>query len=179
MPASGTLAHSSVKVLSHLDEPCRKASTCENPCPCGFYGDDRKQCTCSMGLVQRYQKRISGPLMDRIDIHLEVVRVPCPSWMAGQLDDSTSGDGPIREPSCVDRAGPITSGAATDGLRFLAEQVIYGAKFGMCFLQIILDKRQVLTKNGDVRMAHKSRENIDVHAVSQTPQGKSAPECMR
>ena len=47
-----------------------------NPCPCGFYGDDRKECTCSMGYVQRYQKRISGPLMDRIDIHLDVMRVP-------------------------------------------------------------------------------------------------------
>ncbi len=47
-----------------------------NPCPCGYYGDDRNECTCSMGMVQRYQKRISGPLMDRIDIHLEVKRVP-------------------------------------------------------------------------------------------------------
>ena len=47
-----------------------------NPCPCGYYGDDRQQCTCSMAMVQRYQKRISGPLMDRIDIHLEVQRVP-------------------------------------------------------------------------------------------------------
>ena len=55
-----------------------------NPCPCGFFNDDRKECTCSMGFVQRYQKRISGPLMDRMalcarftnDIHLEVQRVP-------------------------------------------------------------------------------------------------------
>lgn len=47
-----------------------------NPCPCGYFGDDRQQCTCSMSMVQRYQKRISGPLMDRIDIHLDVKRVP-------------------------------------------------------------------------------------------------------
>ena len=47
-----------------------------NPCPCGYHGDDRKQCTCAMSAVQRYQKRISGPLMDRIDIHLEMRRVP-------------------------------------------------------------------------------------------------------
>ncbi|MBX3014445.1 MAG: YifB family Mg chelatase-like AAA ATPase [Caldilineaceae bacterium] len=47
-----------------------------NPCPCGYFGDDRQECTCSMSMVQRYQKRISGPLMDRIDIHLEVKRVP-------------------------------------------------------------------------------------------------------
>ncbi len=47
-----------------------------NPCPCGYYGDDRQECTCSMNMIQRYQKRISGPLMDRIDIHLDVKRVP-------------------------------------------------------------------------------------------------------
>ena len=47
-----------------------------NPCPCGYFGDPQKECTCSMSLVHRYQKRISGPLMDRIDIHLEVQRVP-------------------------------------------------------------------------------------------------------
>ncbi len=47
-----------------------------NPCPCGYYGDPEKECTCSMSQVQRYQKRISGPLMDRIDIHVNVPRIP-------------------------------------------------------------------------------------------------------
>lgn len=47
-----------------------------NPCQCGFYGDERKPCTCSMVAVQRYQSRISGPLLDRIDIHVDVARVP-------------------------------------------------------------------------------------------------------
>jgi len=46
-----------------------------NPCPCGFYGDPVKACTCSPGIVTKYQKRISGPLLDRIDIHIEVPRV--------------------------------------------------------------------------------------------------------
>jgi magnesium chelatase family protein len=46
-----------------------------NPCPCGFYGDPIKECTCSSSTITRYQKRISGPLMDRIDIHIEVPRV--------------------------------------------------------------------------------------------------------
>ena len=46
-----------------------------NPCPCGFYGDPVKACTCSNSTVTRYQKRISGPLLDRIDIHIEVPRV--------------------------------------------------------------------------------------------------------
>ena len=47
-----------------------------NPCPCGYYGDPEKECTCSISAVQRYQKRISGPLMDRIDIHVTVPRIP-------------------------------------------------------------------------------------------------------
>jgi magnesium chelatase family protein len=47
-----------------------------NPCPCGYYGDTEKPCTCTSGMVSKYQKRISGPILDRIDIHLEVPRVP-------------------------------------------------------------------------------------------------------
>ena len=46
-----------------------------NPCPCGYYGDPVRSCTCSTSTVTKYQKRISGPLMDRIDIHIEVPRV--------------------------------------------------------------------------------------------------------
>jgi magnesium chelatase family protein len=46
-----------------------------NPCPCGYWGDPIKPCTCGPGLVTKYQKRISGPMLDRIDIHIEVPRV--------------------------------------------------------------------------------------------------------
>ena len=47
-----------------------------NPCPCGFYNHPDKQCLCAPGVVQKYLSRISGPLLDRIDIHIEVVPVP-------------------------------------------------------------------------------------------------------
>jgi magnesium chelatase family protein len=46
-----------------------------NPCPCGFHNHPDKQCMCSSGMVQKYLNRISGPLLDRIDIHIEVVPV--------------------------------------------------------------------------------------------------------
>lgn len=46
-----------------------------NPCPCGFKTDPARQCACNSGQVQRYLKRISGPLQDRIDIHIEVPRL--------------------------------------------------------------------------------------------------------
>jgi len=47
-----------------------------NPCPCGFYNHPEKDCMCSSGVVQKYLNRISGPLLDRIDIHIEVIPVP-------------------------------------------------------------------------------------------------------
>lgn len=47
----------------------------QNPCPCGWHGDAERTCTCSPALVARYQKKVSGPLLDRIDIHVEVPRV--------------------------------------------------------------------------------------------------------
>jgi len=46
-----------------------------NPCPCGYYGDPFRKCTCSPGLVSRYQRRISGPFIDRVDIFIEVPHV--------------------------------------------------------------------------------------------------------
>jgi magnesium chelatase family protein len=47
-----------------------------NPCPCGYLGDPKHACTCSPGQVYRYRRRVSGPLLDRIDIHVEVPAVP-------------------------------------------------------------------------------------------------------
>ncbi|MGD2045748.1 MAG: YifB family Mg chelatase-like AAA ATPase [Gemmatimonadota bacterium] len=47
-----------------------------NPCPCGYFGDGSDRCVCDLGLVRRYRGRVSGPLMDRIDMHLHVPPVP-------------------------------------------------------------------------------------------------------
>jgi len=58
-----------------------------NPCPCGYYGDPTRECTCSMQTISRYQKRISGPLLDRIDIHVEVPRVDVDKLTADRLGE--------------------------------------------------------------------------------------------
>ena len=47
-----------------------------NPCPCGYFGDDSRNCQCSPGQVQHYRNKISGPLLDRIDLQVEVPRIP-------------------------------------------------------------------------------------------------------
>jgi magnesium chelatase family protein len=47
----------------------------QNPCPCGYFGDPQKSCTCSAGQIHNYQKKISGPMLDRIDLHIQVPRL--------------------------------------------------------------------------------------------------------
>src|SRR4030042_527985 len=58
-----------------------------NPCPCGYFGDNRHHCTCTPGQVHRYRHKVSGPLLDRIDIHIEVPAVPYK-----ELSNQYSGD---------------------------------------------------------------------------------------
>jgi magnesium chelatase family protein len=65
-----------------------------NPCPCGFYNDPNKECVCGPGVVQRYLNKVSGPLLDRIDLHVEVTPVSF-DQMTETRKTETSGD--IRE----------------------------------------------------------------------------------
>jgi magnesium chelatase family protein len=74
----------------------------QNPCPCGFYGDPTRACTCSPSMVTRYQKRLSGPLLDRIDIHIEVPRVEYE-----KLADNRLGEASARIRERVERARAI------------------------------------------------------------------------
>ena len=61
-----------------------------NPCYCGYYGDVQRQCTCSPSMVNKYQKRISGPLLDRIDIFVEVPRVEYEKLTADAVGEESS-----------------------------------------------------------------------------------------
>ncbi|MBN8579202.1 MAG: YifB family Mg chelatase-like AAA ATPase [Anaerolineae bacterium] len=60
-----------------------------NPCPCGHFGDAQKACTCAPAVVTKYQKRISGPILDRIDIHIEVPRVDYEKLSGNKLGESS------------------------------------------------------------------------------------------
>jgi magnesium chelatase family protein len=61
-----------------------------NPCPCGYFGDSLKPCTCSPSTVTKYQKRISGPLLDRFDIHIEVPRVDYEKLSSDRLGEASA-----------------------------------------------------------------------------------------
>ncbi len=60
-----------------------------NPCPCGFYGDPVKICTCSSSQIVKYRSKISGPFLDRIDIHIEVPRVNCREVMEKDSEENS------------------------------------------------------------------------------------------
>lgn len=61
-----------------------------NPCPCGYYNHPDRDCVCAPGVVQKYLSRISGPLLDRIDIHIEIV--PVPFEKLSEMKDSESSE---------------------------------------------------------------------------------------
>lgn len=85
-----------------------------NPCPCGFFNHPERRCICAPQQVTRYMGRVSGPLMDRIDIHIEVAPVPF-----GELMDA-----PLAEPSAAIRARVIAA-RAQQTARFAASEGIY------------------------------------------------------
>jgi magnesium chelatase family protein len=61
-----------------------------NPCPCGFYGDTTRECRCTGGIIQRYLSKISGPLLDRIDLHIEVPAVPYKEMRSREAGESSA-----------------------------------------------------------------------------------------
>lgn len=64
--------------------------TAQNPCPCGYYGDPVKPCTCTPTMITRYQAKVSGPLLDRIDIHVDVPRVDYDKLMNLQRGETSA-----------------------------------------------------------------------------------------
>lgn len=61
-----------------------------NPCPCGFLGDQARTCTCTSSQIQRYRNRLSGPLLDRIDMHVEVPSVPVKELIDQAVGESSA-----------------------------------------------------------------------------------------
>ncbi len=78
------------RAAASLDYPAQflLVASC-NPCPCGYFGDGTNRCTCAVTAIQRYMSRLSGPLLDRIDLHINVPAVPYKE-LAGKANGETS-----------------------------------------------------------------------------------------
>lgn len=71
--------------------PARFVLVCAmNPCPCGWLGDFRNSCRCSLGQIQKYQARISGPILDRIDLHVEVPTLSHETLLGDQEEENSA-----------------------------------------------------------------------------------------
>ena len=68
----------------------KSVSDCVHPCPCGFWNHPQKPCTCASAVVSKYQKRISGPILDRIDIHIEVPSVDYEKLSGDRVEESST-----------------------------------------------------------------------------------------
>lgn len=62
----------------------------QNPCPCGYFGDTARKCICTAAQIFKYQKKVSGPLLDRIDLHVEVPRLPYEKMVEIKLAEASS-----------------------------------------------------------------------------------------
>jgi magnesium chelatase family protein len=101
--------------------PARFVLICAmNPCPCGMWGDPGAECTCLPDAIARYRARISGPLLDRIDLRVHVPRVP---YERLRLDDRPEPSARVRERVCAARARMAGRGCRTN-----AELTVAGVK---------------------------------------------------
>ena len=80
------------RVNASLTYPCNFMFVASmNPCPCGFYGSKEKECTCSSEAISRYMGKISGPLLDRIDIQIEVTPVKYQKLESDTIQEKSEG----------------------------------------------------------------------------------------
>jgi magnesium chelatase family protein len=85
-----------------------------NPCPCGYFGDPKRECHCTPPMIQRYVSKISGPLLDRIDIHIEV---PAVKYKELRAPSSSEDSASVR--------GRVIAARQKQSERFKAEKKIY------------------------------------------------------
>ena len=91
-------------------------ATAMNPCPCRFFNDKSRECRCTQPMIQRYMQKISGPLMDRIDIHIDVPAVNYKEMRAGSEPE---GSEPIRMRVLKARKHSCAGSRALHGTQFI------------------------------------------------------------
>lgn len=151
-----------------------------NPCPCGFYGDPVKHCICSPAQMLNYQKKISGPLLDRIDLHIEVPRVEYEKLINTEKNESS-----------VEILKRITLARQKQAQRFANKKIFTNAEMGIkemeMFCQLSEPAKEILKNavhqmNLSARSYHRllklartiadlaGAENIDLPHVAESIQ---------
>jgi magnesium chelatase family protein len=131
-----------------------------NPCPCGFYGDPQKDCTCSTLQIQRYRARISGPLLDRIDIQVEV-----PAVRYKELADQSAGESSAAIRARVDGARDVQLA------RFRGRKIFCNAQMGardlrrFCRIDVAAEK---LLESAMAKLGLSARAYTRILKVSRT-----------
>lgn len=132
-----------------------------NPCPCGYYNHPEKDCVCSPGVVQKYLNKISGPLLDRIDIHIEVVPVPFDKLA----------EAPVAEPSTSVRERVMKARTVQEE-RFIEWKDVYcNAQMSSKLIRkfcILDDAGNALLKNAMERLGLSARAYDRILKVSRT-----------
>ncbi len=142
-----------------------------NPCPCGYYNHPDKQCTCLPGAVSRYLNKISGPLLDRIDLHIEVVPVPY-----GKLSSSEKG-----EPSSRIRERVIAA-REIQRIRFTSHEIYCNAQMGSQLLHAYcqIDKMAASKlEKAMVKLKLSARAHDNILKISRTIADLAACEKIR
>jgi magnesium chelatase family protein len=132
-----------------------------NPCPCGFFGDPTRNCTCSPPQIQRYVARISGPLLDRIDIHIEVPAVKYKELRGSEEIESSES---VRE--------RVVRARGVQVARFRAEKMVYAnAQMPPKLIRehcAISAESEALLENAIARLGLSARAHDRVLKVSRT-----------
>lgn len=105
------------RVLHRITFPARfQLVAAMNPCPCGYDGDRLRDCRCTPDQVERYRQRVSGPLLDRIDIHLRLPRLPASSLLQSTRGEADGeGSAAVRARVAAARSLALTRQGASNG----------------------------------------------------------------
>lgn len=131
-----------------------------NPCPCGYFGHPTRSCTCSAAAAQRYLARVSGPLLDRIDLHIEV-----PPVEFEQLASKTPGE------SSASIRQRVNQARAVQQARFSGTGLLCNSQIPAHLLKTLCpltDGAQALLKNAFERMGLSARAYDRLLKVSRT-----------
>lgn len=100
----------------------------KNPCPCGYYGDPKRECSCTSTQLLAYQKRLSGPLLDRIDLSIHVARVDEKAFTHHETSEPLSPEWRAKVESARDRQhrryGSVTTNAEPNSKRLLSSAAL-------------------------------------------------------